>query len=190
MKAITLRQPWATLVAEGIKTIETRSFRTKHRGHIAIHAGLHPPTGERMAGWYAFPAAVTGRHARGTEWVLRHEPDNDGPLNGRRMPLGAVVATARIVDVVPMVGAGAAGGPSLLVPIVGLAEGTLWTWQAPHGPHRHPYLPWSDVTDQLPYGDYRPGRFAWLLDDICPLPVPVEAVGHLGLWDWHPGEAE
>ena len=40
MKAISLWQPWATLLATGAKTIETRSWTTQHRGVIAIHAGL------------------------------------------------------------------------------------------------------------------------------------------------------
>lgn len=38
MKAITLTQPWATFVAHGIKTIETRSWSTAYRGWLAIHA--------------------------------------------------------------------------------------------------------------------------------------------------------
>ncbi len=38
MKAISLLQPWATLVIMGVKTIETRSWRTEHRGNILIHA--------------------------------------------------------------------------------------------------------------------------------------------------------
>lgn len=42
MKAITLHQPWATLIACGIKTIETRSWPTPYRGPLAIHAGKHP----------------------------------------------------------------------------------------------------------------------------------------------------
>lgn len=40
MKAITLRQPWASLVARCAKTFETRSWQTSHRGLLAIHAGL------------------------------------------------------------------------------------------------------------------------------------------------------
>jgi hypothetical protein len=36
--ALTLTQPWATLVALGAKTIETRSWSTAYRGPIAIHA--------------------------------------------------------------------------------------------------------------------------------------------------------
>ncbi len=39
LKVLTLRQPWATLVAEGIKKYEFRSWKTKYRGKVLIHAG-------------------------------------------------------------------------------------------------------------------------------------------------------
>lgn len=39
MKVITLKQPWATLVAEGLKKYEFRSWKTNYRGRILIHAG-------------------------------------------------------------------------------------------------------------------------------------------------------
>lgn len=39
MKIITLKQPWATLVAEGIKKYEFRSWKTNYKGKILIHAG-------------------------------------------------------------------------------------------------------------------------------------------------------
>lgn len=39
MKAITIIQPWATLIAIGEKRFETRGWPTKHRGPIVIHAG-------------------------------------------------------------------------------------------------------------------------------------------------------
>lgn len=39
MKVITLKQPWATLVAEGIKKYEFRSWKTNYRGKLLIHAG-------------------------------------------------------------------------------------------------------------------------------------------------------
>lgn len=38
MKALSLRQPWAELILQGRKTIETRTWRTAHRGLFAIHA--------------------------------------------------------------------------------------------------------------------------------------------------------
>lgn len=39
MKVITLKQPWATLVADGIKKYEFRSWKINYRGEILIHAG-------------------------------------------------------------------------------------------------------------------------------------------------------
>ncbi|MDR0269614.1 ASCH domain-containing protein [Paenibacillus sp.] len=39
MKAITIIQPWATLIALGEKQFETCSWRTNYRGELAIHAG-------------------------------------------------------------------------------------------------------------------------------------------------------
>jgi hypothetical protein len=38
MKALTLWQPWASLIAIGAKRIETRSWFTPYRGPLAIHA--------------------------------------------------------------------------------------------------------------------------------------------------------
>ncbi|WP_231489886.1 ASCH domain-containing protein [Pedobacter sp. Leaf170] len=42
MKALTIKQPWASLIAHGIKDIENRSWRTKYRGRIFIHAASKP----------------------------------------------------------------------------------------------------------------------------------------------------
>ena len=39
MKVITIKQPWASLIAEGIKEYEFRTWKTKYRGDILIHAG-------------------------------------------------------------------------------------------------------------------------------------------------------
>lgn len=39
MKVITIKQPWATLIASGYKEYEFRSWQTKYRGPILIHAG-------------------------------------------------------------------------------------------------------------------------------------------------------
>lgn len=39
MKVITLKQPWATLIAEGYKKYEFRSWKINYRGVIYIHAG-------------------------------------------------------------------------------------------------------------------------------------------------------
>ncbi len=38
MKALSLKQPWAELILQGRKKIETRKWRTKFRGTFLIHA--------------------------------------------------------------------------------------------------------------------------------------------------------
>lgn len=39
MKALTIKEPWACLIINGYKTYEFRSWNTKYRGKIYIHAG-------------------------------------------------------------------------------------------------------------------------------------------------------
>lgn len=39
VKVITIKQPFATLIALGIKQYEFRTWKTKYRGDILIHAG-------------------------------------------------------------------------------------------------------------------------------------------------------
>ena len=39
MKVLTLKQPWASLVANGYKVYEFRTRKTNYRGEILIHAG-------------------------------------------------------------------------------------------------------------------------------------------------------
>ena len=74
MLAITLWQPWATLVAIGVKTIETRSWGTSYRGPLAIHAS------KRDLAYH--------------EMILFQDL-----LAGVIMPLGKIVATCELVDV-------------------------------------------------------------------------------------------
>jgi hypothetical protein len=38
MKTLSIRQPYASLVCKGIKTVENRSWDTKYRGKLFIHA--------------------------------------------------------------------------------------------------------------------------------------------------------
>ena len=65
MKALTIWQPWASLLASGRKKYETRSWATSYRGPIAIHAAKRP---------------------------VRQTIDAPGELD--HLPTGAVVGTA------------------------------------------------------------------------------------------------
>lgn len=75
MKAISLWQPWATLVARGFKAHETRHWSTEHRGPIAIHAA-------KTIDYAGAPATLCHR-AIGQAWW-------------DECPQGAVVAIARL----------------------------------------------------------------------------------------------
>ena len=40
MKVLSIKEPFATLIKDGIKQIETRSWKTNYRGKLFIHASL------------------------------------------------------------------------------------------------------------------------------------------------------
>ncbi len=40
MKVLSLKEPYASLIKKGIKTIETRSWKTNYRGRLYIHSSL------------------------------------------------------------------------------------------------------------------------------------------------------
>ena len=80
IKAITIHQPWASLIAAGVKEYETRSWETGYRGLIAIHAGQTKTT----------MRYVDFECVNADDLACLPDP----------MPLGAVVAVARLVDCV------------------------------------------------------------------------------------------
>lgn len=89
MRCITLRQPWATLVAIGAKRLETRSWapRSLRPGdRLAIHASKGFPRGARALCDDEPFASVLWRAGSG---------------NWRELPLGCVIATVRFDKVLP-----------------------------------------------------------------------------------------
>ncbi len=42
MKAISVKQPWASLIAAGVKTLELRTWPTHHRGALLICSSRRP----------------------------------------------------------------------------------------------------------------------------------------------------
>lgn len=52
--ALSLKQPWAALLAHGLKTIEMRRWPTARRGRILIHAARVPD--QRPQAWDHVPA--------------------------------------------------------------------------------------------------------------------------------------
>ncbi|NDE17088.1 ASCH domain-containing protein [bacterium] len=46
VRVLSIRQPWAALIVAGFKHIELRSWPTRHRGLLAIHAGTRRDSAE------------------------------------------------------------------------------------------------------------------------------------------------
>lgn len=193
MKALTLWQPWASLVALGVKTIETRSWSTGYRGPLAIHAastnaGFDTLPGDcegtTEGGWRygylgevqaAYGYRTSGEGQRGDAYV--HDLGPQGTPEPIAIPLGAIVATCELVDVVP-------------------TDALDW-FEDKWGPTSEPFG-WKQLQvirppaprdtfvceSEHPFGDFTPGRFAWLLGDIEPLAEPAPARGHQQLWEW------
>lgn len=133
MKAISLLQPWASLVAVGAKRIETRSWPAKYRGPLAIHASK------------GFPKEA--------QELCLQEPFSSALINGGyndplELPLGSVIVICRLDGV----------------------------WKI----EKESWIP----VDQVPYGDFTPGRYAWDLIEVDKLSEPIPATGMLGLWEW------
>lgn len=84
MKALTMTQPWATLVAIGAKRIETRSWYTPYRGPLAIHAAK---------GWSRDDTLLCFEEPFSTALLAA------GIKTPGDLPLGAVVATAYLYAV-------------------------------------------------------------------------------------------
>jgi len=83
MKAITLWQPWASLVALRIKRWETRNWWTNYRGPLAIHAA-----GKKSFHSHYMNAAQTSITT----------PD----LKIEGLPFGAIVAVCDLTDCIEM----------------------------------------------------------------------------------------
>jgi hypothetical protein len=86
MKALTIKQPWATLIMRHGKDVENRTWPTKFRGRIAIHSSA-------KHSWAEFESAksMIQNHCFGID------PDY---LKGKVSHLGAILGTVEIYDCV------------------------------------------------------------------------------------------
>lgn len=169
MKALTLTAPYGTLIALGRKRIETRSWSTTYRGTLAIHQAKGPGD---------FGDFSEIRKLCGTQpffdnlmtIVPNFDDYCDRDLIFEALPRGKVVAVCELVDVVKT----NSSFPNLQVEpwFTGRRGSEVWD------------VPPAKETDERAFGDYSPGRYAWLLADVRALPEPIPARGALSLWDW------
>lgn len=148
LPTLTIWQPYASLIVPvGVKTIETRSWSAPEHligQRIGIHAAKREP--------YLVEGTILAEHAIRAGWP--------------RLSLGELLGTVRLVACVPMVDEDGDlfehEPPCLEVRSPGSVNAGLWLWNDPADDEI------ADVSDQRPYGDFAPGRWAWLLEDPQP----------------------
>lgn len=125
MKVLTIKQPWATLIMQGDKRFEFRSWQTKYRGDLLIHAGK-------------------GFDKNAMKRLAKYLPDE--------IPLGKILGKVTLVDCIRMC-------PEFKEML--LKEN-------------------SDIYTKSSFSE----NFGWQVEDVQVFDEPIEAKGHLSLWEY------
>ena len=125
MKVLTIRQPWATLIMQEDKRFEFRSWQTKYRGELLIHAGK-------------------GIDKEAVKRLEKYLPKD--------LPLGKILGKVTLVDCIRM-------SPEFKEEL--LNEN-------------------SDIYTKSSFKE----NFGWQLENIQVFDAPIDAVGHLSLWEY------
>lgn len=150
MKTLSLWQPWATLMALGLKKIETRSWPTRYRGPLAIHAALEYDT---QPPEILVNVVIGAIHATFPsidlpslkDWMILRRACLQFKMD--KLPRGGIIAVVDLIDCVEIT------------------------------KHNHPASP------EWEYGDYTPGRFMWITENIKPLRKIIPFRGRHGLFN-------
>lgn len=126
MRVLSIIEPYATLIKDKKKVIETRSWKTNYRGEIYIHASSTKIS---------------------KEWWKNSKIN----IDNLSLNFGYIICKCKLVDCIYM---------------------TKEYIEDIKNNHPQEYL----------YGDYKEGRYSWILEDIIPLDVPIKAKGKLGIW--------
>lgn len=163
MKAFTVKQPYAELLAIGAKHYETRSKPTKYRGPIVIHAGVDKGSRKdqgKKNGVYTFRAfqreyaqwaylRIDGEQNFAANVVTAMYGTTEGMsyANASYFEFGSIIAYADIVGCYPV----------------------------------------EDIknltNEERLFGNWEAGRYAWEIAHVVRLPSPIPCKGQLGLWN-------
>lgn len=166
MKALTIWQPWASLLACGAKKYETRGRAISYRGPIAIHAALTP---FKRIIKMMFPLH---------EW--RYAPDYTAKrkfvdlvskfIDVESLCYGAIIATAELVGchkIHHSPNFHRESGFDVYIHSLGDSE-------------KYEYV----FANELLFGDWTAGRYALEFANMTMLPEPIPVKGRQGLWNW------
>lgn len=126
MKVLTVKQPWATLIIQGNKRFEFRSWQTKYRGDLLIHAGK-------------------GIDKEAMKRLAKYLPEE--------LPYGKILGKVKLVDCIKM-------SPEFKELL--LKEN-------------------SDIYTKSSFKE----NYGWQITDVEVFENPIEAKGHLSLWEYN-----
>lgn len=150
IKAISLWQPWASLIWTGAKTYETRSWPTSYQGPLLI-------------------CAAKFKMEDLTDYLM--DPDFERGLKplwdsgAEELPFGQALCIVDLVGCIP-------------VERFDVSPNYLELVELHMMPHRFDML-----GDDIFFGNFLPGRFAWKLTNLRRLERYYPVKGHQGLWD-------
>ena len=154
MKAITLWEPWASLVVLDQKRNETRSWYTDYRGPLAIHAA------KREASRYVvFDEPVFS--------ALKPRQVTTEVGTGLKFDPGCILGLGNLVD------------------CLYIGSNGLYAYKNKTVGKRVCGLP---TGNELAFGDYSEGRFAWKLTEANQLATPIAVKGIQRIWNWDEAE--
>ena len=156
MKTLSLLQPWASLVVLGHKRIETRSWNTKYRGPILIHASEGKYYGKAPNRFKCRDVALDFQQEF-FHLQLPHYKD---------LPFGAIIGRVNLVDTF-----------STSDKVISIIPDGLETKR------RNEFL-YEIHKQEHSFGDYSPGRYGWLLSDPVVFNTPIPIKGKLGIWEF------
>lgn len=179
MKCISLWNPWASLIACGAKPFETRHWAPPAAligQTIAIHAAKkvdRDAIGLAEDVYYEQHMGLDRLMFEKLEAQMLGTPDDLVAKFGSAIfPVGCVVCTATL---------------EAAFKLGSEAQGTLYgamsiNWEESLVKPDHQFRPCSTVRVD-DFGDYAPGRWAWLLRDVKQLIPPPPAVGRQGFFN-------
>ena len=126
MKVLTIKQPWATLIMQKDKRFEFRSWQTKYRGDLLIHAGK-------------------GIDKEAMKRLAKYLPEE--------LPYGKILGKVRLVDCIKM-------SPEFKELL--LKEN-------------------KDIYTKSSFQE----KYGWQVTDVEVFENPIEAKGHLSLWEYN-----
>ena len=170
MTAITIYQPWASLIIQDKKHYETRSWITHYRGNLAIHAGAKKPSEilkiENINILRRIGCALCLFEETEVNFASR-----DRLLNAlNSLPRSAILGYVNLTECCK-IWDGQRAGYNL---------GTVCIDQ----PNQYWSPNWLTTSDEYLFGDWNVGRYAWKVDNTIKFSDTIPAKGKQRLWKW------